>query len=110
MGDIRRRTGGRLVSDVIPPGYESFREARRRAFENWSTDSNAKLLGLLVTGQLQAWRADNAGKLIPIERTYWEETKGARLCGAWRPNLEEEPDLPIFATSDLPLRFSSTGI
>jgi hypothetical protein len=87
--------------DVTPPGYETFREARSRAWSLWSHDGSGKLLGLLVTGQLQACRADEAGSVVPVQKDYWESKDGARLCTARNSEIYEMRGLPVFLKTDL---------
>jgi hypothetical protein len=89
------------VADVVPPGYETFREARRRAWDMWSLDSDGKLLGLLVKGQLTAWRANDAGKVARVRRGYWKTEEGKGLWTRRLSEIEEMRGLPIFLTADL---------
>ena len=89
------------MSDLVLPGYETFREARRRAWEMWSLDSGGKLRGLLITGQLQAWRVDAAGSLDPVPKDYCKKREGVRLCTIRANEVYEMEGLPIFLKSDL---------
>ncbi len=89
------------MAAIIPPGYEGFCEVRDRAFSLWSIDARSKLLGLLVTGELRAWRAGSKGEAAPIPPNYWEGSEGQRLCEMRRDQLYSEGGLPVFRIEDL---------
>jgi hypothetical protein len=67
----------------------------------WSLDSDGKLLGLLVKGQLTAWRANDAGKVARVRRGYWKTEEGKGLWTRRLSEIEEMRGLPIFLTADL---------
>jgi hypothetical protein len=69
--------------------------------EYWSVDSGGKLLGLLVTGELQAWRADVSAKTTEVPRKYWESREGRGLCMCALNEIEGKRGLPIFQTAEL---------
>jgi hypothetical protein len=88
------------MADVTPPNHETFRKARSRAAEKWGVDAETKFLGLLVTGQLQAWEADESGSTKPLLKEYWQGA-GRRLCLARINEINGMRGLPVFLKEDL---------
>jgi hypothetical protein len=89
------------MAEVVPPGYEMFREARRRAWDKWGHDGEGKLLGLLVAGKLIAYLADDSGNVKPVPKDYWASKDGRRLCMARNNEIDAMRGLPLFLAEDI---------
>jgi hypothetical protein len=86
---------------IVPPGYETWREVRQRAAETWPDASGPKLLGYLVTGELQAWESDDGCNVKAVSADDWRKEEWRRLCLA-RPNdLSSKDKQPVLKTEDL---------
>jgi hypothetical protein len=86
------------MSGVTPPGYETFAEACRRAWETWSSDNRSHLKGLLLAGQLKAWKVNKSGNVELIEKVFWESREGIAL---FEGSQSEIVNPPVFLREDL---------
>jgi hypothetical protein len=100
VGRPGRQCGGRQMT--VPPGYQTWREVIRRAYESGGgvEAGSDRLLWFLVKGELQAWRSDAYGNLEKIPVQYWTEDEGQSLL-KWRPELSRKQWLPIVKLADL---------
>jgi hypothetical protein len=87
------------MARMVPPGYETLSEARRRAERKWGDNARVHLLGLLVPGQLQAYLVDEAGSPYPFPKEDWPGA--ARLLRMSTARLNEMWAAPVFLKSDL---------
>jgi hypothetical protein len=86
---------------TVPPGYETWSEVRQRASETWPVASGPKLLGYLVTGELQAWESDAGCNVTPISADVWRKEEWRRLCLARSNDLSSKDKQPVLKTEDL---------
>lgn len=95
---------------TVPPGYETWREVRRRAAETWPDASGPKLLGYLITGELQAWESDDGCNVKAVSADDWRKEEWRRLCLVSRPNdLSSKDKRPVLKTEDLRKLMPTSG-
>jgi hypothetical protein len=87
------------MARVVPPGYETLSEARRRAERKWDDDARGHLSGLVVTEQLQAYLVDEGGNPYPFPKE--ELPCVARLLRLSTARLNEMWAAPVFLKRDL---------
>jgi hypothetical protein len=90
------------MNDRLPLGYETLREARRRAHEKWGkVDYVGRLRDLLIRGKLPAWKINQSGDVEQVSCAFWETDEGRRLLEIRLTDLPKRYQLPVFRLEDL---------